>query len=152
MRVRVLSRYTRVVKQSNSVSLENPTTEGDLCFGGFIRQNYQTWSCRPQRPVSGASQAQSLTRQNGLATKNSLGSLGLPAFFLLNQTHEVWFSLRKTLAFVMGTSAAHLPWKRLYLTSCTHSNESKRNTIYSITQRCIRLNKNKGLVEPLVFI
>jgi hypothetical protein len=39
MRVRVLSKYTQVVKQSNSVSLENPTTEGDLCFGGFIRQN-----------------------------------------------------------------------------------------------------------------
>jgi hypothetical protein len=32
--------------------------------------------------MSGASQAQSLTRQNGLATKNSLGSLGVPAFFL----------------------------------------------------------------------
>ena len=30
MRVRVLSRYTQVVKQSNSVSLENPTTEGGL--------------------------------------------------------------------------------------------------------------------------
>ena len=30
MRVRVLSRYTRVVKQSNSVSLEKPTTEGGL--------------------------------------------------------------------------------------------------------------------------
>ena len=30
MRVRVLSKYTRVVKQSNSVSLENPTTEGGL--------------------------------------------------------------------------------------------------------------------------
>ena len=42
MRVRVLSRYTQVVKQSNSVSLENPTTEGDLYFGGFILQNYQT--------------------------------------------------------------------------------------------------------------
>ena len=27
MRVRVLSRYTQVVKQSNSVSLETPTTE-----------------------------------------------------------------------------------------------------------------------------
>ena len=39
MRVRVLSRYTQVVKQSNSVSLENPTTEGDLDFGGFIHQN-----------------------------------------------------------------------------------------------------------------
>ena len=42
MRVRVLSRYTRVVKQSYCVSLENPTTEGDLDFGGFIHQNYQT--------------------------------------------------------------------------------------------------------------
>ena len=30
MCVRVLSRYTQVVKQSNSVSLENPTTEGGL--------------------------------------------------------------------------------------------------------------------------
>ena len=30
MRVRVLFLYTRVVKQSNSVSLENPTTEGGL--------------------------------------------------------------------------------------------------------------------------
>ena len=30
--------------------------------------------------------------------------------------------------------------------------ENKRNTIYSITQRYIRLNKNKGLVEPLVLI
>ena len=30
MRVRVLSRYTQVVKQSNSVSLETPTTEGGL--------------------------------------------------------------------------------------------------------------------------
>lgn len=30
MRVRVLSIYTRVVKQSNSVSLENPTTEDGL--------------------------------------------------------------------------------------------------------------------------
>ena len=30
MRVRVFFLYTRVVKQSNSVSLENPTTEGGL--------------------------------------------------------------------------------------------------------------------------
>ena len=30
MRVRVLLLYTRVVKQSNSVSLETPTTEGGL--------------------------------------------------------------------------------------------------------------------------
>ena len=30
MRVRVLSRYTQVVKQSNSVSLETPTTESGL--------------------------------------------------------------------------------------------------------------------------
>ena len=30
MCVRVLSKYTRVVKQSNSVSLETPTTEGGL--------------------------------------------------------------------------------------------------------------------------
>ena len=30
MRLRVLSRYTQVVKQSNSVSLETPTTEGGL--------------------------------------------------------------------------------------------------------------------------
>ena len=43
MRVRVLS-YIRlsVVKQSYCVSLENPTTEGDLDFGGFIHQSYQT--------------------------------------------------------------------------------------------------------------
>ena len=30
MRVRVLSRYTQVVKQSNSVSLENPTTSSEV--------------------------------------------------------------------------------------------------------------------------
>ena len=33
MRVRVLSRDTQVVKQSYCVSLENPTTEGDLNCG-----------------------------------------------------------------------------------------------------------------------
>ena len=35
MRVRVLSRYTRVVKQSNSVSLETPTTEGGLSLAVY---------------------------------------------------------------------------------------------------------------------
>ena len=29
-------------------------------------------------------------RQNGLATKNSLGSLGLPAFFLFPKSHELF--------------------------------------------------------------
>ena len=31
-------------------------------------------------------------RQNGLATKNSLGSLGLPAFFLFPKSHELFGS------------------------------------------------------------
>ena len=77
----------------------------------FLR-NYQTWSCRPQRPRSGASQAQSLTRQNGLATKNSLGSLGLPAFFLLNQTHEVWFSFTQYPRFCFGYLCGSSPMKK----------------------------------------
>ena len=33
--MRVLSRYTRVVKQSNSVSLETPTTEGGLSLANL---------------------------------------------------------------------------------------------------------------------
>ena len=115
----------------------------------LILRNYQTWSCRPQRPKSGASQAQSLTRQNGLATKNSLGSLGLPAFFLLNQTHEVWFSLRNTHAFVLGTSAAHLPWKRLRLTCFTRM--KVRETSCTMISGINMVNKNRGLilVSPL---
>ena len=43
------------------------------------------------------------------------------------------------------------PMKKTIL-DLLHSNESKRNTIYSITQRYIRLNKNKGLNESLVLI
>ena len=58
MRVRVLSRYTQVVKQSNSVSLETPTTSSEV-------------ACKKK-----------LARE-----------FGLPHFLLLNQTHEVWFSV-----------------------------------------------------------
>ena len=126
-----------VVKQSYCVSLENPTTEGDLDFGGFIHQNYQTWSCRPQRPMSGASQAQSLTRQNGLATKNSLGSLGLPAFFLFPKSHEL-FGSPVWIGYLCGLShEKDYAWP-LTLIQC-------KNIIIFDNSGYIRLNKNKGL-------
>ena len=84
-------------------------------------------------------------RQNGLATKNSLGSLGLPAFFLFPKIGRFLGALFD------GYLCGSAPMKKTIL-DLLHSNESKRNTIYSITQRYIRLNKNKGLVEPLVLI
>ena len=52
---------------------------------------------------------------------------------------------------LIGYLCGSAPMKKTIL-DLLHSNESKRNTIYSITQRYIRLNKNKGLVEPLVLI
>ena len=52
---------------------------------------------------------------------------------------------------LIGYLCGSSPMKKTIL-DLLHSNESKRNTIYSITQRYIRLNKNKGLVEPLVLI
>ena len=62
MRVRVLSRYTQVVKQSNSVSLETPTTSSEVAckkklareFGLphflLLNQTYEVWFSFTQYP------------------------------------------------------------------------------------------------------
>ena len=62
MRVRVLSRYTRVVKQSNSVSLETPTTSSEVAckkklareFGLphflLLNQTHEVWFSFTQYP------------------------------------------------------------------------------------------------------
>ena len=70
---------------------------------------------------------------------------GLP-HFLLSPKIKI-FGDPAYYGYLCGSS----PMKKTML-NLLHSNESKRNTIYSITQRYIRLNKNKGLVEPLVLI
>ena len=62
MRVRVLSRYTQVVKQSNSVSLETPTTSSEVAckkklareFGLphflLLNQTHEVWFSFTQYP------------------------------------------------------------------------------------------------------
>ena len=62
MRVRVLSRYTQVVKQSNSVSLETPTTSSEVackkklaCEFGLphfllLNQTHEVWFSFTQYP------------------------------------------------------------------------------------------------------
>ena len=86
MRVRVLSRYTRVVKQSNSVSLENPQLKAVYLWRIYPpKLSNMIMSSSTPNECSKSSTVLDIIggpRQNGLATKNSLGSLGLPAFFL----------------------------------------------------------------------
>ena len=87
-----------------------------------------------------------------MACKKKLArEFGLPHFLLLNQTHEVWFSFYAIPSLLFGYLCGSSPMKKTIL-DLLQSNESKRNTIYSITQRYIRLNKNKGLNESLVLI
>ena len=79
----------------------------------------------------------------------------LYSFISMNWTCRTSSSSQKSADFwepcLIGYLCGSSPMKKTIL-DLLHSNESKRNTIYSITQRYIRLNKNKGLVEPLVLI
>ena len=81
-----------------------------------------------------------------VACKKKLArEFGLPHFLLSPKIKN--FRGPCLIGYLCGSS----PMKKTIL-DLLHSNESKRNPIYSITQRYIRLNKNKGLVEPLVLI
>ena len=96
MCVRVLSRYTQVVKQSNSVSLETPTTEGGLSLADLsakiIEHNHVILNTQRVQEVKHCLCHHRRASSEVACKKKLAREFGLPHFLLLNQTHEVWFS------------------------------------------------------------
>ena len=86
MRVRVLSRYTQVVKQSNSVSLETPTTEGGLSLADLsakvIKHDHVVLNAQGVEQVKHSLGHHRRTSSEVACKKKLAHEFGLPHFLL----------------------------------------------------------------------
>ena len=127
MCVRVLSKYTRVVKQSNSVSLETPTTEGGLSLADYPpKLSNMIMSSSTPNEWSKSSTVLDIIggpRRKWLARRNSHASLACRTSSSSQKSTDFWEPC--LIGYLCGSS----PMKKTIL-DLLHSNESKRNIVY----------------------
>ena len=106
--MRVLSRYTQVVKQSNGVSLETPTTEGGLSLADLsakvIEHNHVVLNAQRVEQVKHCLGHHRRTSSERPCNKELAWLVGVAGVLPLPKNRQIFGS-----PVGMGTSAAQLP-------------------------------------------